>query len=354
MFLGRDHQPSDKPPNALGQAGRAIVSVMILAAAFMMGEVSNPLGLPDVHFTVAVMLGTLLSQIGVTPSCASCMGIYQAVIGVSLGQLINISTETYDVMSLLPVALFALLLVFVAALLSALILHRVGRIQIGTSILGMLPGASSSILAIASTMNVDMRLVTLLQHIRIYSIIGILFWIAEPILHIPQPAVAADTSLLTSYAGLVSMVVFGVSMGDRLVPAGSMLLPFTLSVFAELSGLPLAAVPEPIFNVCMAGLDLSIGFTVNWTALRDVQSRLYPILFSTALLIILCTVSALPLIYYCNLSTTTAFLSTLPVGITYVGAVATSTGANLRNRSAGLLLSRLFAGREIDELCTPY
>jgi membrane AbrB-like protein len=256
----------------------------------------------------------------------------QAVVGVSIGALVDLGTLATigeDWLPVLAVTIGTLLL----SVLAGLLLRVYRGITPVTGAFSMIAGGASGITAMARDLGADERMVGVLQYLRVLLIVVLMPLTATTV----YGATAAAGAPAGGGAGwplglLVTVVcgVLGVVLG-RLVrlPVAALLGPMLLAAVADLSGLSHGSgAPALVENVAflVIGLQVGIGFTRQ--SLRTV-GRALPLAVGIIVgVVAACAAMGTLLAAATGSSGLDAYLATTPGGLYAVLATATSSGGN--------------------------
>jgi uncharacterized protein len=257
----------------------------------------------------------------------------QAVIGVSIGALVQTATLHTLAEHWLPV-----LLVTIATLLVSLVAGQVMRLQRGvgpvTGAFSMIAGGASGITAMARDLGADEQVVAVLQYLRVLLIVVAMPIVATTVYGASAgtgPAPAADAPGWP--AGLLFTAVcvgVGLLLGRvTRLPVGALLGPMAVAAALDLSGLSQGAgVPSVVAAAGFLAIGLQVGLGFTRDSLRLV-GRALPL----ALLLIVAAVAAcaglgMVLARVAGVSALDGYLATTPGGLYAVLATATDSGAD--------------------------
>jgi membrane AbrB-like protein len=318
-----------------GGRGRLLDWGAVLAVAGAAGAVLGLLGVPSAPLFGGLVAGlgrALLGRTGLTLPRPAGVGA-QAVIGVSIGALVQTGTLRTIAEHWLPV-----LAVTVATLLVSLLAGQLMRLQRGispvTGAFSMIAGGASGITAMARDLGADEQVVAVLQYLRVLLIV-----VAMPIVATTVYGASAGGGAPTSDggpgwpAGLLFTVVCcvaGVLLG-RLsrVPVGALLGPLAVAAALDLTGLSRGAELPGLVEAAgflVIGLQVGLGFT---RASLRLVGRALPL----ALALILgagaaCAGLGVVLSHAAGVPLLDGYLATTPGGLYAVLATATGSGAD--------------------------
>jgi membrane AbrB-like protein len=257
----------------------------------------------------------------------------QAVIGVSIGALVQTGTLRTVVQHWLPV-----LLVTVATLLVSLAAGQLMRLQRGvspvTGAFSMIAGGASGITAMARDLGADEQVVAVLQYLRVLLIVVAMPIVATTVYGASAGGGAGPDAGGPGWpAGLLFTavcVVAGVLLGRvTRLPVGALLGPMAVAAVLDLTGLSRGAeLPAPVAAAGFLAIGLQVGLGFTRDSLR-VVGRALPL----ALLLIVGAVAAcaglgVVLSRTAGVSLLDGYLATTPGGLYAVLATATDSGAD--------------------------
>jgi hypothetical protein len=308
---------------------------VVLVAAVAAGAGLDRLGVPS-----AALFGGLVAGLGrallgrrrlVLPRPAG-LGA-QAVIGVSIGALVQTDTLATIAEHWLPV-----LLVTGGTLLVSLVAGQLMRLQPGVSAVtgafSMIAGGASGITAMARDLGADAQVVAVLQYLRVLLIV-----VAMPVVATTVFGAQAATGGTATGGGpgwpaglLFGAVCVGVGLvlgRVARIPVGVLLGPMAVAAVLDLTGLSHdAELPGPVLSAAFLAIGLQVGLGFTRDSLRLV-GRALPL----ALLLIVAAVAAcaglgVVLSHTAGVTALDGYLATTPGGLYAVLATATDSGAD--------------------------
>jgi membrane AbrB-like protein len=310
------------------------------AAAVVAAGVLAGLLLSFAHVPSAALFGGLLAGLvralafpGRLPVPRLAMTAAQAVIGVTIGALVRLSTLGEIGEHWLPV-----LLVTVGTLLLSLGAGQLLRLQRGigpvTGAFSMIAGGASGITAMARDLGADQRMVAVLQYLRVLIIVVLMPVAATAVYGATAGVGAASPADAPGWpAGLLFTVVcaaVGAVLGQvARIPVGALLGPMLVAAVVDLTGLSHGAeVPGPIGNAAFLVIGLQVGVTFTRESLRTVGRALPLALAIIAGLVLGCAGLGVLLSSATGVGELDAYLATTPGGLYAVLATATDSGAD--------------------------
>ena len=318
------------------------VAVATVAASLAVGLAGLPT--PALFGSLAVGIAYALTLAARRPLTAPAWVLLasQALIGVALGAGFETSTLTTIAGDWAPIALVTVTTVAIS-LVAGLVFAATTGVDRSTSLLGLVAGGASGIVAMSDELGADARLVAFMQYLRVLVVVVTAPLLAELVLVTvddPAPAAAGgDTAGLAGVAGAglpadlaftAGCALVGVLIARRLkITAGTLLVPLTLAAglaIAQLSGG--ARVPPLMQDMAFAGIGLQIGLRFTAATIREAGRLLPAVLLAIAGLIVACAGLAALLLALTDVSAPDAYLATTPGGLYAVVAVAAAAGGN--------------------------
>ena len=318
------------------------VAVATVAASLAVGLAGLPT--PALFGSLAVGIAYALTLAARRPLTAPAWVLLasQALIGVALGAGFETSTLTTIAGDWAPIALVTVTTVAIS-LVAGLVFAATTGVDRSTSLLGLVAGGASGIVAMSDELGADARLVAFMQYLRVLVVVVTAPLLAELVLVTvddPAPAAAGgDTAGLAGVAGAglpadlaftAGCALVGVLIARRLkITAGTLLVPLSLAAglaIAQLSGG--ARVPPLMQDMAFAGIGLQIGLRFTAATIREAGRLLPAVLLAIAGLIVACAGLAALLLALTDVSAPDAYLATTPGGLYAVVAVAAAAGGN--------------------------
>ncbi|MGK6316425.1 AbrB family transcriptional regulator [Neorhizobium sp. DT-125] len=242
--------------------------------------------------------------------------------------------------------LFGTASTLVASTMIGLILQRSHLLPGTTGLWGSSPGGATAMILMSVNYGADMRLVALMQYIRVVTCLVVAIAIVSylgssygSIFHTLTPS--ADVGPLSLHA--LAIASSGALIGRWLkVPAGTFLVPLIAATLAKTTLSLDLTLPTLIIMLanCLIGWTVGGKFTVD--VLRH-ASRVFPVLIlSTSAQIAICGGIAVFLVSACGIDPLTAYLATTPGGVDAIAIIAMSSSADIHFVLA-MQLARLFA-----------
>jgi membrane AbrB-like protein len=317
------------------QRGRALDSALVVLGAVVVAVVLGVLHVPDAALFGGLIAGLVraLSRPARIAVPKPVNAAAQAVIGVSIGALVRLSTLTALGAHWLPV-----LAVTVGTLLLSLGAGVLLRLQPGitpvTGAFSMIAGGASGITAMARDLGADDRMVAVLQYLRVLLIVVLMPVTATAVYGATAATATGSASGGRGWpAGLLFTVACGV-VGYLLarlahVPVGALLGPMVVAAVVVVSGLAGGAqAPQFLQNAAFLVIGLQVGVSFTRESLRTVGRALPMALAVIVALILGCAGLGAVLSAATGAGELDAYLATTPGGLYAVLATATSSGAD--------------------------
>jgi membrane AbrB-like protein len=304
------------------------------AATFVGGWLLGVAGLPSSYLFGALLvgLGVALAKPGALVVPPPAFRVAQAVTGVALGAYLQ-----SDALAAAADAWVAVTLVSLATLLLSLAcgvaLARFTSLDRPTAALGMVAGGASGIVAMATELRADDRLVAFMQYLRVLVVVvatPLLMTLAFPGHSAGSPdegtALLGDAQgwLLTAVLAPAGVVVARLTR----LPAGLLLGPMLVAGAVALTLPDGFAVPPLLREVAFAGIGLQVGLRFTVSTVREVGTLLVPVLLCIVGLMVACFGLAVVLDLTTSATLLDAYLATTPGGLYAVLAAAFGSGAD--------------------------
>jgi membrane AbrB-like protein len=316
---------------------RAAAWLALGAATVVVAVALDAVGLPSSTLFGALLLGLLVALR--SPGRFELRGpgvtAAHATTGVVLGAYLQSSSLQSLADAWLPVLLVSsatLLLSLVAGALMA----RFTDVDEPTAALGMVAGGASGIIAMASELGADDRVVAFMQYVRVLAIV-----MATPLLvallfgdhHAAAGAVADGGAFLGTapdWAITAAVAAAGAVLGRvARLPAATLMGPLLLAAALTLALPPDSfTVPPLLREAAFAVIGLQVGLRFTAATFRQLARLVAPLLISVVALSVICFGFAVLLEMTTRASLLDAYLATTPGGLYAVLAAAVGTGAD--------------------------
>jgi membrane AbrB-like protein len=304
------------------------------AATLVAGWLLGVAGLPSSYLFGALFVGlaVALGKPGTLEVPPFAFRVAQAVTGVALGaylrsDALEAAAEAWVAVTLVSVATLVL------SLLCGIALARWTSLDRPTAALGMVAGGASGIVAMATELRADDRLVAFMQYLRVLVVV-----VATPLLMtLAFPGHSAGSpddgaALLGDAQGWLLTAVLapaGVAVARLTrLPAGLLLGPMLVAGAVGLALPNGFAVPPLLREAAFAGIGLQVGLRFTLSTVREVGSLLVPVLLCVVGLMVACFGLAVVLDVTTSATLLDAYLATTPGGLYAVLAAAFGSGAD--------------------------
>ena len=310
---------------------------VVVAAAVAVSLTFAALGVPSPALFGGLVAGLVRAlgfpgQVNV-PRPATTAG--QAVIGVTMGALVDLETLRAVATNWLPVLLVTL--ATLALSLGAGLLLRLQRgISPVTGAFSMIAGGASGIIAMARDLGADERMVAVLQYLRVLLIVALMPVVATAV----YGASAGGPGPVTGGAGpgwpeglifTVACSFAGLVVG-RLVrlPVAALLGPMVAAAVVDLTCLGGGVeVPGPLESAAFLVIGLQVGVSFTRESLRTI-GRALPLALAAIVGLILASAGlGAVLAAATGASALDGYLATTPGGLYAVLATASDSGADV-------------------------
>jgi uncharacterized protein len=309
----------------------------VVGAAVAASLLFSALGLPSPTLFAGLLAGLVRAlafprRVAV-PRVATAAG--QAVLGVSMGSLIDLETLRTVAVHWLPV--LAVTVATLALSLGAGLLMRLQRgISPVTGAFSMIAGGASGIIAMARDLGADERMVAVLQYLRVLLIVVLMPVVATLAYGASTgnagPAPAADGPgwpaglLFTVGCAVVGLVVGRLAR----LPVSALLGPLLAAAVVDLTGLGRGAeVPGLVESAAFLVIGLQVGVSFTRASLRTI-GRAMPLALAVMLGLIAASAGlGAALSAATGVSALDGYLATTPGGLYAVLATASDIGADV-------------------------
>ena len=315
----------------------ALFTSLLLALGLMGGFAARMLGAP-----MPFMLGAL----AVSATLAGVFGrhyppayrfpqpirlTFIAVIGVTIGA--QVSSELLSHMQGFLVSLVAVsLFVVIAQLSNAFLFRRLGGLDDATAWFSASPGGLVEAVTMGEAAGGDLRMMTLLQFLRIILVVSALpialsIWNGAPV------GSAAGLSLSGGAGGTVPLVFLLAAIGHVLgrvlhLPAGQLTGPLIAAAVVSVTGLAPVAVPGWLVAAAQVVLGVHLGVNFHGTRPAHLLRAIGLSVVSVSFMLALGFVLAVIVHAITGLDLIVLIISYAPGGVTEMGLVAISLAAN--------------------------
>jgi uncharacterized protein len=203
-----------------------------------------------------------------------------------------------------------------------------------TAVWGSSPGAASAMMLIAAAYGADIRLVALMQYVRVLLVAFAATILARFLgTGTTTPTTGAYWFPLirwVPFAETLLLIGFGTLCARfRRVPAAPLLLPLGLGIALQHAGLLSIELPPWLLVASYAIVGWSTGLGFNRAILRHAAVALFPMFISILVLIAVCGGLAALLVLLAGIDPLTAYLATSPGGADSAAIIAVASNVDV-------------------------
>jgi uncharacterized protein len=291
------------------------------------------------HAPAALMLGPLIAAMTLAARGVrvrfpvSAFVLAQGLIGCLIAKMVPL-TIMGDILG--HWALFGAGVLFVIAASSLLgwLMTRLRLLPGTTALWGTSPGAASVMTIMAESYGADIRLVAVMQYLRVVLVAAIaavvarLFGISTS--QATQPLVWFPAIAWLPFVETLGLAVVGPLVARALrIPAGAFLVPMIAGIVLTHFGLMAIELPTWLLAASYALVGWNVGLRFTRDLLLHALRALPLIIACTLLLIALCGLVAAMLVWGAGVDPLTAYLATSPGGSDSIAIIAASTNVDV-------------------------
>jgi len=292
------------------------------------------------HLPAALLLGPMVAAIviGVAEGTIRVSPYpfiaAQAVIGCMIGHSVPLSIFA-ELMHDWPIFLTGVTTVIAASSLIGWLLTRWRFLPGTTAIWGTSPGASTAMILMSESYGADIRLVALMQYLRIVCVVVVAtlvatLWTANS--GRPTTTIVWFPPIVWgSFLGTLAFIAACAIISTRVrVPGGQFLFPLFGGMLLQEAGLLNITLPPWLLALSYAVVGWSIGLRFNRAILIHAFRALPSIFAFTFVLIAVCGGVAGVLVFAAGIDPLTAYLATSPGGVDSIAIIAVTSNADLQ------------------------
>lgn len=328
------------PASPLSQrAWLAAWPVRVQWALLLALSVLFALGFIALRLPAALLLGPMAAAILVAASGGSARLPFppffaaQAIIGCMIADKLPLSLAG-EVARNWPIFIGGVLSVIFAASLLGWLLARWRVLPGATAVWGSAPGAATAMTLMSESYGADMRLVALMQYLRVVCCAVVASFVARLWTDgsggAPPPIVWLPAVPLLPFAATLALAAVGVAAGlGRRIPGGAMLTPLALGLALKaIFGMSFALPPWLLaMSYAIVGWGVGVRFTPD--ILGHAARALPRVLAAILALIAICGGFAVVLHFVAGVDALTAFLATSPGGADSVAIISASSKVDM-------------------------
>jgi len=215
------------------------------------------------------------------------------------------------------------------------VLVRLRALPGTTAAWGSSPGAASAMILMAEEFGADIRLVALMQYLRVVVVVLTASMVSRLLVGpvagataqgLPMPSIVP----LGSLAGTLAIAVVGALIGRWFrIPGGPFLVPMMLGAILETTKLVEITLPSWLVEIAYATIGWYVGLAFNRDVIAYAFRALPQLLLATVLLMASCGLSAVMLTQLLHTDPLSAYLATSPGGLDSVAIIAIGSHADL-------------------------
>ncbi len=291
------------------------------------------------HAPAALMLGPLLAGIvfaaggGSVKFPVSVFAVAQGIVGCLIARMVPLSIVG-DILGHWVLFSFGVVSVLLASCGLGWLMTRLQMLPGTTALWGISPGAASVMTFMAEAYGADIRLVALMQYLRVFLVAGIAALVARLFGVASSYGAAAIVWFpevhWPAFAETLALAVLGPLLARRLaIPAGAFLLPMVLGIVLAHVGWMTIELPTWLLAASYALVGWNVGLRFTRPLLAHAARALPRILLCTLLLIAVCGGIAGLFVAVAGVDPLTAYLATSPGGSDSIAIIAASTDCDV-------------------------
>lgn len=333
--------------------------VLLLISA-VLGWALSALHLPAGVLLGCMLAGILLSsqeiRLGVP---TTLFALAQGVIGCLMAKSLQPST-LLKVASDWPLFLGATISIIAASAGLGWLLMRRQVFPGTTAVWGLAPGAASAMVLMAEAYGADVRLVALMQYLRVAVVTAVAALVAGLWTHhaaaapVKLPWFAVHNSIDLGSTLLLVLLGSGIARWLR-IPGGPMVIPLLVGAALQAMGVLVIELPPALLAVSYALVGWSIGLRFTRAILRHAVRALPAVLGSIFALMGVGLVIAVGLTELAGYDPLTAYLASSPGGADSVAIIAATSAVDVgfvMSMQLARFLTVLVLGPQVSKLIT--
>lgn len=254
------------------------------------------------------------------------------------------------IMEQLPLMLLATFFTVVAGIAVGYLTYKKTGISLTSCLLGCVPGGLSQMVILAEELkDADQTAVTIMQTVRMLSVVFSVPFLALHVLHDGDPALASAAAHVEVTASWIVPACAAAAISGAFAARWlRMPTPFLLGpllgtgLFVLLSGVRAPLAPPFWIAVAQICVGTYIGASINLRKVKQYHGLLPCLFAGVAIVLLVSAITAYLVVHSTGASFVTAFLSTAPGGIAEMGITALVVGADIATMTAYQLVRLLF------------
>jgi membrane AbrB-like protein len=291
------------------------------------------------HAPAALMLGPLVAGIVVASGGGKvafplpAFVVAQGIIGCMIARMVPLSILG-DILSHWVLFTAGVLSVVVACSLMGWLMTRLHLLPGTTALWGMSPGAASVMTIMAESYGADVRLVAVMQYLRVVGVAAVAALVAR-LFGVSASHGAAAIVWFPPVAWLplaetLALAILGPIVARWLrIPAGAFLVPLVGGAVLTHVGWLTIELPTWLLAASYAFVGWNVGLRFTRPLLMHAARALPLIVGSTLVLIVICGVVAAAMVVLAGIDPLTAYLATSPGGSDSIAIIAASTNVDV-------------------------
>lgn len=307
----------------------ALIALSVGFAAFLLW----------IHAPAALLLGPLVAGIVLAASGGrvqfplSPFVLAQGVVGCLIARMVPLSIVD-DVLRHWALFTAGVVLVVAASSLLGWLMTRLAMLPGTTALWGTSAGAASVMTIMAEHYGADVRLVALMQYLRVVLVAAVAALVARLFgvnpAHAPGAIVWFPEVAWLSLAETLALAIVGPIVARWLrIPAGAFLVPLVAGIVLTHFGLMAIELPTWLLAASYAFVGWNVGLRFTRPLLVHAARVLPLILGATLVLIALCGAIAVLMVWGAGVDSLTAYLATSPGGSDSIAIIAASTNVDV-------------------------
>ncbi len=301
----------------------------LIALSLALGFALNAIHLPG-----ALLIGPMVASIVFAtrghavrvPQAAFVCG--QGVVGVMIAGFLPLSIGA-EMAARWPVFVLGTLSTLIAASALGWLMARSRLLPGTTAIWGSSPGAATVMTLMSEHYGADLRLVALMQYLRVVCCAAVAALMARIIGEPATSHAAAAAAPALAWGAVAATLVVawgGAWLGVRTrLPGAPLVLPMALGIAAKAAALLTVSLPTPLLALCYAVIGWGLGARFTPDIIGHAARVLPRVFLGIMALIALCGCFAVLLVKFAGIDPLTAYLATSPGGADTVVIIAATT-----------------------------
>jgi uncharacterized protein len=316
---------------------RGVPWAALLVLSFALAELLDWAGFP-----AAFLLAAMISAIGLAlrgvklqiprPAIFCAQGIIGCLVGRTV-TLAILTTMAADWATMLLVVSSTVL----AGAIVGWVMARYGALPGTTAAWGSSPGGASAMIVMAAEYGADVRLVALMQYLRVIVVVVSASLVSRLLLGAEAAAapVAAGSGSLVAVPLVPFLETLVIAIGGALIgwrvklPGGPILIPTFISALLHVTGAVTIVLPPLLLHATYFLLGWYVGLGFSRDVIAYALRAIPQLLVASVMLIGLCGLSAWLLTLLLRIDALTAYLATSPGGLDSVTIIAIGSHADI-------------------------